>query len=66
MNDKSQIKIHDKVPNKGVDSDCTINTTNEGHQAQCPSCPWTSGIKDFKGSARILYYRHLDFVLKGK
>lgn len=59
MNDKSQIAPHS---GKDVILDPEITQTEEGYQAGCPTCHWTSGIRVYKGSVKILYYRHLEYV----
>lgn len=59
MNDPSQREIH---KDNGYVLEPEINKTDEGYQAACPTCPWTSGIREYKGSVKILYYRHLEYV----
>lgn len=62
MNDPSQIEYHKEKP---LLLECDINQTEEGYQARCPTCPWTSGVRDLKTSANLSYYRHIDYIGKG-
>jgi hypothetical protein len=62
MNDQSQVVYH---MGKELLPDCEVNSTEEGYQAMCPTCPWTSGIHEYKGSAKLRYYRHLEYIEKG-
>ncbi len=59
MNDKSQVKHH---ANKPLLLEYTVMHSDEGYQTQCPTCPWTSGIKTSEVTAHLLYYKHLEFI----
>lgn len=57
MNDPSQTEYHK------VNVVFLITNTEDGYQAACPHCPWTSGIRQTKELAMKAYYRHLGYIM---
>lgn len=43
--------------------DCEIKHTEDGFQATCPHCPWTSDIRETKEWCVKAYYRHIAYIM---
>lgn len=47
---------------KFLDPEPTIMHTLEGYSALCPICPWTSGMREFRTTVKLLYDKHLEYA----